>query len=286
MRRLLRDGGASIKSTMSIQSTLMLEQSDRKRRESTPGGQGSNGGSGSSNGLRFELLGQIVTNKLFYHGRCDFLHVFNVFGTGWHVQDGEERHGLGQVGVVPQGIAHVILSGDENISWSDYYCLKSKITTKKVKKWTWKSSCRHRGNKKTALSAVLSSRLSQNQHDATDGGVSFYPIRSRVERSSHSSQRGGLCYSRGGPGGGTKTIVSPTMLLSRQYNPRKLQRDESHCVCGINIPIIPDGGPLNMCLWDNKGRWSDFIFRISSAVFKMWFDHITSETLRFHKCYI
>ncbi len=82
MRRLLRDGGASIKSTMSIQSTLMLEQSDRKRRESTPGGQGSNGGSGSSNGLRFELLGQIVTNKLFYHGRCDFLHVFNVFGTG------------------------------------------------------------------------------------------------------------------------------------------------------------------------------------------------------------
>ncbi len=124
------------------------------RGESTPGGQGSNGGSGGSNGLRFELLGQIVTNKLFYHGRCDFLHVFYVFGTGWHVQDGEERHGLGQVGVVPQRIAHVILSGDENISWSDYYCLKSKITTKKVKKWTWNNHHVDTETKKTALSAV------------------------------------------------------------------------------------------------------------------------------------
>ncbi len=87
-----------------------------------------------------------------------------------------------------------------------------------------------------------------------------------MERSSHSSQRGGLCYSRGGPGGGTKTNRITYHVAFKALQPQETS-EMNHTVCGINIPIIPDGGALNVCLWDNKGRRSDFIFQISSAVF-------------------
>lgn len=84
--------------------------------------------------------------------------------------------------------------------------------------------------------------FSQNQHDGTDGGSFFLlsPERS-WELFSLPIERRSLLQ-QGRTRRGYKNIASPTLLFLRHYNPRKLQRDESHCVSVENIPIIPVGG--------------------------------------------
>lgn len=89
---------------------------------------------------------------------------------------------------------------------------------------------------------------------AQTGEVSFYSLLSGVESSSRSPLRGGLCYSRGGPGGGTKTLHLPPCCFWGTTTPGNF-REMNHTVwVWKTFPLFQLGGILNVYLWGNKGR--------------------------------
>ena len=88
---------------------IMLEKSKGDGKLAGAGGEEwvLNKGPGSWGSTRWALVWAFLLGS--HSQRPDLLHVHHELGPDWHVQNGEEKGSLGQVGVISQGVSHVIL---------------------------------------------------------------------------------------------------------------------------------------------------------------------------------